>query len=91
MFRAAIILAMGYGAGYVQGYAAGQNITGEVRNLIYDLRKSEETKKFLADLLVTMKEVADKKAEEDAEKAEAVDGVAVVEPVVEPVPEPSKP
>jgi hypothetical protein len=82
MFRGFIVCGVVYAVGWTQGYIAGQNHTEALADLIRDLRNSEETKQFFAEVRITAEELAKRKAEEEETDTDAV----VVDAQAEPLP-----
>lgn len=82
MFKGFIVLGVAYAVGYTQGYLKGQGHTDELKDLLRDLRDSDETKKFIAEARLAVKKLAEQRTVEESEEEEPVadaDAEVVVE------------
>lgn len=91
MFRGFIVLGVTFGVGYSMGYLKGQNHTEELKDLIHDIRDSEETKEFFTDLINAIKTPKEEDKEEPPSPRADAEGSAVEdvleENVTTPVPD----
>lgn len=75
MFRGFIVVGVAFGVGYSLGYKKGQEHTRELREFLTDLRNSDETKEFLAEVREAIKNMP--KESDVSEETSDVDGECV--------------